>query len=235
MGVAFFFDRAWEAMGLYIHTPLESINVHRKLLQLERGAEIATGLMRLQQLLEEDNAPPPPPHVLRALQSVLAALPQGQLSEAVEDLGERLLYDIQQGEKPLSGEGLAVSLPDGEEFEGIKEALNDADPQGVDLIPEHALQYLLTLRRSQRVQIEEQQRLPRKNLPEQLSENEQREAYEQKLGKAWTQIRESSESARRRMLQIRSFLRSFPSDHRFGNPYAREAAQQLEQLKRARS
>ena len=219
-------------MGLYIHTPLESINVHRKLLQLERGAEIATGIMRLQQLLEEKQEKPLriTPQLFRALQGILQSMPESAVSDEIEAIGEELVTYVQQARGPAELDEAELLEPflDQDELEAVRPPLED-EVEGVGLSPDHALQYLLTLRRAQR---EEAPQEREGHGPVALSVDEQRLAYHQKIEAAWLRMESQQNLPARRQLKLcHIFLKSFPAAHRFGNPFQEKVEARMAQLK----
>ena len=220
-------------MGLYIHTPLESINVHRKLLQLERGAEIATGIMRLQQLLEEKQEKPLrlTPQLFRALQGILQSMPESAVSDEIESIGEELVTYVQKSRGPAELDEGELLEPFYDQSEGeIGQPPVEEPTEGVDLSPDHALQYLLTLRRAQRE--EPSPEVQAVKGPVALNADEQRLAYHQKIEAAWTRMHKQSEvPARKQMRMFSSFLKSFPADHRFGNPHQKEAETKIAALR----
>ncbi len=78
-------------MGLFIHTPIQAINKQRKLLELERQAEIASGLMYLQQMVESDPNYRPTEDNLQAFARLLKFVPEHQRANGIEALFMNLI------------------------------------------------------------------------------------------------------------------------------------------------
>jgi hypothetical protein len=138
-------------MGLFIHTPIQAINKQRKLLELERQAEIASGLMYLQQMVESDPNYQPTEENLKAFARLLKFVPEHQRANGIEALFMNLLdkHDsIEQQQQFEQG------------FQKLTEDSNQlTDDQGAseaegNLSSDYELDYRIRIHRSQKQDVE---------------------------------------------------------------------------------
>jgi hypothetical protein len=108
-----------ELMALFIHSKLHSLNVHKRLTELERLSEITTGLFALKGLINQGGKPRDLNLTLDTLERLSAILPEAQREYIIQELispmlqGQEIhpdaLQDVSNAQTTMEEEHLASS------------------------------------------------------------------------------------------------------------------------------
>ena len=126
-----------ELMALFIHSKLRSLNVHKRLTELERLSEITTGLFALKGLINQGGKPRDLNLTLDTLERLSAILPDAQREYIIQELISPML----QGQE-VHPDQLFQDMSDSQPIEEDQLASSD-----------YEMEYQLTLSRGQKTSI----------------------------------------------------------------------------------
>ncbi len=209
-------------MGLFIHTPIQTINQHRKLLELEKQSEIASGLMYLQKMIEDDPNFKPSDDSLKAFERLLKFLPEHQRNNGIDQLFVKLFQNSRSDE------------PD----EIVESQVEDQEPQSIEemisQISDFELDYQITLKRGKKGDQEIQQtRIKGQQLQNQPIKEvvDPKTVFYQKVEAEWQRIQPIiEENNRRSYLALKAFMARYKNQEEFNNHRLQEANQKLNAL-----
>ena len=218
-------------MGLFIHSNLEAILFHKRLTELERTAEISTGLLVLKQMLDQGQKPADRFETLATLERLLPFIPEHQRDYVLDQIVRPL----------LTREDMEGNLPFGHQ-EGDHEILHALESVGAS--SDFEMEYQITLSRSDSNVIGsgtlfqyEQKKMEEADLREekikQRRENQQSQAQIQqtaKLERHWGKLKVESASARDQTRLLRKFLIFHRSPLVQDHPLIKKAKERLSQL-----
>ena len=218
-------------MGLFIHSNLESILLHKRLTELERTSEISTGLLVLKQMLDQGQKPANRFDTLATLERLLPFIPDHQ-REYVLDQIVRPLLTSESDEGTLSSE-----LPS-----QIIEAVNNAAIEGTPSDFEVEYQMMISnrdtnlinestlLQYKQRKQQESQAREEKIEQKREMQREQAREKLVDRLEKHWAKAKIETAPVNRQANLLRQFLLFHRSNIVQEHPLIQKAKERLKQL-----
>jgi hypothetical protein len=218
-------------MGLFIHSNLESILFHKRLTELERTSEIATGLLVLKQMLDQGQRPANRFDTLATLERLLPFIPEHQRD-----------YVLDQIVRPLLVEGSdEASAP----VEQMQEHLNTLESQQVEGgSSDFEVEYQIMIAKGDHSSVHEssllhykykkqkeadarQEKVEQRRVEQQ---NKTRENLTHKLEKHWNTLNVEKAPTERKPMLLKQFLIVHRSQLIQDHPLIQNARAQLNQL-----
>lgn len=216
-------------MGLFINSQLQSLNVHKRLTELEKLSEISTGILALKSMVESGDKLSNRQAALENLSRILPMLSATQQKYVMEEIFAPLLDESTNSSESQFESG-AYSQDAELELEG---ASSDYEME-FQLKLNKAKFDVKELNREQLDFRREQERERIKEERAQLYAEQRAKAYEKislKIEKSWTTLNQvSADSPQRLKVELRRFIYCFTSGAGKDHPLLQEAKQRLQNL-----
>ncbi len=216
-------------MGLFINSQLQSLNIHKRLTELEKLSEISTGILALKSMVESGDKLSNRQAALENLSRILPMLSATQQKYVMEEIFAPLLDESTNSSESQFESG-AYSQDAELELEG---ASSDYEME-FQLKLNKAKFDVKELNREQLDFRREQERERIKEERQQLYAEQRAKAFNTvsvKIEKAWNRLNQISQITDSRLkLELRRFIASFNAGSGRDHPLLQEAKQKLKNL-----
>jgi hypothetical protein len=215
-------------MGLFINSNLASLNMHKRLTELERNSEISTGLYALRDFIERGGEPNNPQNTIDTLTRLLPMLPSMQREYVIQELLTPLI-----NQELTDNNEVLEQIEDFKEVLELKTAKSDYETEfriKLRSAEDHSLKNPALLQYEHRKKEFKTKREEKSKELNAKRDKEFKKVRQEKLEASWNKLNLEGKSDHRKKILLKILMVSHQSYGIDDNPVLEKAKAMLEQL-----